>query len=342
MSIGEHPVVTPSVVAGAVDLGDDELGRRVSQGLSEVERVIIEELSRGDDIITDKSLHLVRAGGKRFRPMFALVASEFGEHPMSEAVIKAAAVIEMTHLATLYHDDVMDEAPRRRGVESANARWGNSVAILAGDHLLAQASSLLSELGSETVRHFSHTFGTLVTGQMRETLGAGDADPVEHYARVIEEKTGVLIASAGYLGGLHSGAPREYLRALYGFGNAVGMVFQIVDDIIDIYSDAAESGKAPGTDLREGIFTLPVLYAAREDIPAGARLRELLAAGPLSDDESVGEVLDLLSRSGGRQRALEDVRRWEERALRYLAELPEGPAAEAMRRLVRYTAHRAG
>ena len=139
------------------------------------------------------------------------------------------------------------------------------MAILAGDFLLAQASRIMAELGTDTVSHFADTFGTLVTGQMRETVGAGDGDPVEHYMNVIREKTGVLIASAGYLGSLHAGADAATVEALRRYGYAIGMVFQIVDDIIDIFSDATQSGKTPGTDLREGVFTLPVLYALAED-----------------------------------------------------------------------------
>ncbi|MDK8451572.1 polyprenyl synthetase family protein [Corynebacterium mastitidis] len=332
---------TPGVVTGSLNLGDDALNERVGRGLGLVEDTLYAHLERGDEVLRDKVMHLVRAGGKRFRPMFALLASEYGQRPMCEDVVRAAAVVEMTHLATLYHDDVMDEAARRRGVESANARWGNSVAILAGDHLLAQASGIMADLGTPTVKHFAETFGTLVTGQMRETVGPQGGDPIAHYTRVIEEKTGVLIASAGYLGGLHGGASERHIRALQGYGHAIGMVFQIVDDIIDLFSTPEESGKVRGTDLREGVWTLPVLYALAEEGEVGQSLRALLT-GPLTSEEQVAEALALLERSGGRSRAAHDASVWAQRARECLGELPDAPATRALEALVTYTAERLG
>lgn len=324
-----------------VDLGDSTLNAEIAAGMQEVEAFLLQELAKGQDFIVDKVLHLAEAGGKRFRPMFALIAARYGENPRAQAVIQAAAVVEMTHLATLYHDDVMDEAQRRRGVPSANARWDNSIAILAGDYLLAHASRILADLGPDSVRHFAETFGELVTGQMRETIGAQDKDPIAHYMDVIREKTGVLIASAGYLGGLHSGAPAEHTRALQGYGAAIGMVFQIVDDIIDIFSASQESGKTPGTDLREGVFTLPVLYALEEDSPVGEQLRARLT-GPLHDDDEVMEILELLGKSNARERTLEDVHHYLDIAERHLAQLPQNETTDALRNLARFTVQRVG
>lgn len=324
-----------------VDLGSEQLNADVAEGLERVEELLRAELSKGADFISEKVMHLAAAGGKRFRPMFALLASNYGERPMNEDVVKAAVVVEMTHLATLYHDDVMDEAEMRRGVESANHRWSNSVAILAGDFLLSHASRLMGELGAETVLHFADTFGILVTGQMRETIGAGERNRVEHYMKVIEEKTGVLIASAGYLGGMHSGASEEHIEALCGYGNAIGMVFQIVDDFIDIFSDTADSGKTPGTDLREGVFTLPVLYALEDETPVGERLRELLT-GPVTADEDVNEALALLAQSSGRERSIADIRHYLAVAEENLAKLPPCDTTEALRNLAAFTALRVG
>ena len=196
-----------------VKLGDAQLTERINAGMTAVEDLLSAELDRGQDFLKEKVRHLSMAGGKRFRPMMALLASEFGDRPESPEVIKAATAVEMVHVATLYHDDVMDEADRRRGVESANFRWTNSVAILAGDALLAHASRLMSQLDTHTVEHFAETFEELVTGQMRETIGAGEANAVEHYTAVIREKTAVLIASAGYLGAYHSGAGPEQCEA---------------------------------------------------------------------------------------------------------------------------------
>lgn len=329
------------IAGGSVDLGDDTLTQDIHEGMTRVEDLMREELKQSEDFLVDKVLHLAEAGGKRFRPMFALLAAQYGDKPKDISVIRAAVVVEVVHLATLYHDDVMDEAERRRGVESANLRWGNSVAILSGDILLAHASRLMSQLGVETVLHFSETFGTLVTGQMRETIGAGESDPVDHYMKVIAEKTGVLIASAGYLGALHAGAKPEHIKALQKFGWNIGMVFQIVDDIIDIFSDPKESGKTPGTDLREGVFTLPVLYALAEDSAVGEELRGLLT-GPVDKDEDVERALELLSQSEGRQRALADVHRYLADAEEQLEALPDNSTTAALRHLARYTISRVG
>lgn len=336
---------TNSDVRVGLDLGDEHLNTAVPDGLARVEGRLREVLSSGETFLTDKISHLALSGGKRFRPMFALLAAQYGQDEQSSTradVTDAAVVVELTHLATLYHDDVMDEAERRRGAPSANARWSNSVAILAGDYIFAVASALMADLGTETVRHFAETFGELVTGQMRETVGPpADEDDIEHYMQVIQEKTGVLIASAGYLGALHAGVPEDQRTALFRFGRHLGQVFQIVDDIIDIWSDPEESGKTPGTDLREGVFTLPVLYAMREDTAGGARLRELLT-GPVTDDGLVAEALTLIRASDGRERALADVERYRGLGEDELALLPDVPATTALRNLMAYSLGRLG
>lgn len=326
---------------GAFDLGDQELQRRVEEGMGKVEDLLAAELSGGKSFVSEKVTHLLKAGGKRFRPMIALLAAEFGPNPACENVIKSAAIVEMVHLATLYHDDVMDEADTRRGVESANSRWTNTIAILSGDYLLARMSRLLSEIDLHTVRHFSDTFGELVVGQMRETIGAGDSDPVEHYLNVIDEKTGVLISSAAYLGALHSGASEANVAACAQAASAIGTVFQIADDIIDIFSDPEESGKTPGTDLREGVFTLPVLYAMEEDSEAGAELRGLLT-GPLHEDKDVERALELISRTDGRARATTLIHTYLDKVDEHLDGLPDIPAREALREISRYTVSRVG
>lgn len=330
-----------STPAGHVDLGDAGLNERIATGMDDVEVLLREELAKGEDFLVDKVTHLMKAGGKRFRPMMTLLASQYGPKAGSPEVVKAAAVLETVHLATLYHDDVMDEADLRRGVESANARWDNSVAILAGDILFAHASRLMSELDTHTVGHFAQTFQDLVTGQMRETIGAEGRDPVEHYMDVIREKTAVLIASCGHLGAYHAGASEEHTDALMKIGAAIGMIFQIVDDIIDIFSAHEQSGKTPGTDLREGVFTLPVLYALREEGEVGDKLRGLLT-GPLTEDADVEHALELLSRSQGRQRALDDVHHYLAEAEEQMNRLPANAATTALRTLAEYTIKRVG
>ncbi|MGI8308663.1 polyprenyl synthetase family protein [Saccharopolyspora hattusasensis] len=324
--------------SGGFDIADEALADSVRQGLARVERLLRESVRSDFEFATRTSLHLVDAGGKRFRPLFALLAAQFGD-PDAEGVIKSAAVVEMIHLATLYHDDVMDEATMRRGATSANARWDNSVAILTGDFLFARASRLIADLGSEAVRQMAGTFEALVTGQMRETVGVGpDEDAVEFYLTVIYEKTGSLIATAGRFGAWFSGVDEATIDSLERVGRILGTGFQISDDIIDIASPANESGKTPGTDLREGVRTLPMLYALADE-DTSPRLRELLA-GPLTVDAEVDEALELLRASNGLARTRATLDEFADDARKELASLPDVPAREALRMLVDYVVAR--
>ncbi|KQU04143.1 geranylgeranyl pyrophosphate synthase [Rhodococcus sp. Leaf7] len=331
---------TSSTVVAGVDLGDADFAATVRTSMAEIEDLLVRELSDGEDFLTEAALHLAKAGGKRFRPLFTVLTGQLGPNASSPDIVTAATVLEMVHLATLYHDDVMDEAAMRRGVESANARWGNSVAILAGDYLFAHASRLVSTLGPSAVRTIAETFAALVTGQMRETIGSKpDQDPVDHYLTTVWEKTGSLIATSGRFGGTFSGGDTEHIERLERLGDAVGTAFQISDDIIDISSVASESGKTPGTDLREGVHTLPVLFALRAEGDDGDRLRHLLR-GPVTDDSDVAEALELLSRSPGMSQARATLDTYAQRAFTELDALPQGPANDALRRLVQYTVDR--
>ena len=329
------------MVAG-VDLGDPIFAQNVRDGVARVEECISSELRGADELMTDAVMHLFEAGGKRFRPLFTVLSAHVGPDPDNWQVTVAGAVIELVHLATLYHDDVMDEAQVRRGAPSANARWGNNIAILAGDYLFATASRLVSRLGPDAVRIVAETFAQLVTGQMRETKGNADGDDaVSHYLKVVSEKTACLIAAAGRFGGTFSGATAEQTERLGRIGGIVGTVFQISDDIIDIESDPDESGKLPGTDLREGVHTLPMLYALREDGPDADRLRTLLR-GPVTDDDDVAEALALLRSSGGIPAAKQTVQQYAAQARAELAELPDLPGRRALASLVDYTVNRHG
>ena len=327
-----------NAIAG-VELGDPDLAAATSAGLKQVEDLLHREVTSGYQFVTETSLHLIDAGGKRFRPLFTLLGAQMGPRPESDEVITAAAVVELIHLATLYHDDVMDDATMRRGAPSANSRWDNSVAILTGDFLFAHASRLVADLGPEAVRIIAETFAELVTGQMRETRGPRpDDDPVQHYLTVIAEKTGSLIATSGRYGGMFSGCTPEQVESLRRFGAAIGTAFQISDDIIDITSPSTDSGKTPGTDLREGVLTLPMLYAL-QDRAATDRLRVLLAA-PITDDAEVAEALDLLRRSPGVTRAQEVLAEHADAARSELAKLPDCPAAAALSALTTYVVAR--
>ncbi|MGH3825807.1 MAG: polyprenyl synthetase family protein [Pseudonocardiaceae bacterium] len=332
---------------GGVELTDPELRVMLECGLTQVEELLRREVQSEFRFLTETSLHLADAGGKRFRPLFTLLAGQFGPDGLGQNgrmadVVRAAAVVELVHLATLYHDDVMDEATMRRGAVSANARWDNTVAILTGDFLFAHASRMVADLGPDAVRIIASTFAELVTGQMRETLGAAvGADPVAHYLAVAAEKTGSLIATAGRYGAMFSGASPERIAALRRFGELIGPAFQISDDIIDIASPAAQSGKTPGTDLREGVRTLPMLYALSEGGPGSDRLRVLLA-GPLTDDDLIAEALRLLRESPGLDRAVRALRSYTDLAHAELAVLPACPARDALASVTDYLAARTG
>jgi heptaprenyl diphosphate synthase len=320
---------------------DPAVDLSVTTTLAAVEEALRINVASADPLVAEAARHLADAGGKRFRPMLVALGAQFGD-PSSPDIVAAANVVELTHLATLYHDDVMDEAPVRRGAPSANARWGNSVAILVGDFLFARAADIAATLGPEAVRLQAQTFARLVHGQIAETAGPRDSDPIEHHLHVIEEKTASLIATSARFGGLFSGAPAEYVEALARFGETIGIAFQLSDDLLDITSESVQSGKTPGTDLREGVPTLPVLYAlAGDDTDASAlRLRELLAAGPITDDALHTEALTLLRESAAMKRARETVRAYAEEARARLAPLPEGDARRALEALCDFIADR--
>ncbi|QZA08352.1 polyprenyl synthetase family protein [Mycolicibacter heraklionensis] len=336
---------TPANVVAGLDfggLGDPGFADRVRDGVARIEELMDTELRGGDGLMTEAVTHLFDAGGKRFRPLFTVLSAQLGPEADAWQVTVAGAVIELVHLATLYHDDVMDEAQIRRGAPSANARWGNNIAILAGDYLFATASRLVSRLGPDAVRIIAETFAQLVTGQMRETRGAADGvDAIEHYLKVVYEKTACLISASGRFGATFSGADDEQIERLARLGGIVGTAFQISDDIIDIDSDPDESGKLPGTDLREGVHTLPVLYALQETGTDAERLRVLLA-GPVTEDAVVEEALGLLRASAGMAKAKQTVADYAAQARAELAALPDCVGRAALAGLVDYTVNRHG
>lgn len=308
---------------------DAALEARLRSALEEVERRLTVVVESSDGFMTKTARHLIEAGGKRFRPALAVLAAEFGD-PTKPQVVQVAVVVELTHLATLYHDDVMDEAPRRRGAPSANARWNNSVAILTGDYLFAKASDLMVDLGLDAVRIQSQTFARLVEGQLRETLPVPeDVDPLQYYLDILSDKTGSLIATSARLGARLAGAPPELERVLTDFGEKIGVAFQLSDDVIDIASDSQELGKMPGTDLREGVLTLPVILAQRSTSPSDARLRSLLS-GPLDDEERHAEALALLRVHPAMEQARAVVQEWADAAREVLTKLPPIPARDAL------------
>ncbi len=325
-------------IALPVDLADTALTAEMAEDLAVVEAVLRDNSFGGDEMFAEVSAHMMKAGGKRFRPMLVLLAARFGDS-RDKRIVPAAVAIELTHLATLFHDDVMDEASIRRGHESANSRFGNSVAILAGDHLFARASRILADLGPEAIRIQAETFGRLVDGQLLETVGVRPGqDPLDHYMRVIDGKTGSLIATAGRFGAMFSGLPDETADLIADACLRIGIAWQVSDDVLDIASTSAESGKEQGIDLRQGVPTLPVLYALRGTAadPDAVRLRGLLSGGDLSDPGLLAEALRLLRDSPALEETRETVRSWLAESRSLLARLPDVPARGAFESLCDY------
>jgi heptaprenyl diphosphate synthase len=325
-----------------VELPDAALAADVVDRLALVEVGLQEAARAQNDLLAETAAYGIEAGGKRFRATLVLLAAQFG-NPRDPRVVPAAVAIELTHLATLYHDDVMDEADVRRGMPSANVRWDNSVAILAGDFLFARASLILAGLGPDAVRIQAETFARLVAGQIAETVGPRPGeDPVEHYLGVIKEKTASLIATSGRFGAMFSDAPHGVAARIGAACEAIGVAWQLSDDILDVASESAQSGKTPGTDLREGVPTLPVLHALRLAGPDDARLVELLSGGELTDPVLHAEALALLRAHPAMGKARADTRRWAERARDEILALPDVPARAAFEALCEFVVERTG
>lgn len=309
-------------------MADAPLDEHLSVLLDQFEERLVDVAVASSPFVTEASRHIISAGGKRFRPLLVFLASRFGGQVDDEDLMRAALVMELTHVASLYHDDVMDVADLRRGAPSANRLWGNSVAILVGDFLFARASTTVAELGVEYVHLQAETFARLVQGQIAETKGPAEGeDPLAHYIQVIADKTGSLIAASALFGGMVSGADQTILDALAAFGEEIGLVFQLSDDLIDINSTT--TGKTPGTDLREGVPTLPVLMLRASKDPADAELLALID-GDLSSDHSLDQLLAALRSHPVMARAKAEVERRADIARAHLAPLPEGDAKDAL------------
>jgi heptaprenyl diphosphate synthase len=340
-----------NTLSSSLGLGDkifsssDErrFAREIEDGLEVVEDGLLVEMSFADDIADVTSRYLLDAGGKRVRPLLTLLAAQLGGGN-SDRVYAAAKAIEITHLASLYHDDVMDESQMRRGVPSAQAVWGNSVAILTGDLLFARASKLVASLGERVIQLQADTFERLCLGQLHETIGPRDGeDEVEHYLQVLADKTGSLISAAAEIGAICAGAPEEYRMPVVTFGEKIGVAFQLIDDIIDLADSGAETGKVPGTDLRAGVSTLPLLYLRRlalVDPDAAALLQRIdgdvkaLADGAETEraDAALTVAIAELREHEVTTRTLDEARRWAREAVEALAPLPDGPVKKSLTR----------
>ena len=327
----------PSTLPGVPDI-DDQLASGIVERLDTIEHRLRDSVANSDDMMRWTARHLMDAGGKRVRPMLVLLAASLGDVD-AEGVEDAAVLVELTHLASLYHDDVMDSAPTRRGTDSAHALWGNNVAILTGDFLFARASGLSARIGADAVRLHAQTFERLCLGQLHETVGPREQDdPFEHYISVLSDKTASLLSLAGHLGATLAGAPAGSGEIMRDYGEKVGVAFQLADDVLDLESDAATSGKTPGIDLREGVPTMPTLLVRRRAAATqDARSREIVRRldSDLSDDRSLGELVALLREDD----ALEETRTLAQRtaadAVSILGQLPEGSVRDALQTFTR-------
>lgn len=311
---------------------DPQLGPSVSSCLAEVETQLRHAISNSDPLADATSRHLVEAGGKRIRPLLTILASHLGT-PATPQVVQAAVVVELTHLATLYHDDVMDSAPYRRGGPTAHEVWGNSVAILTGDLIFARASILVSELGGEALGIQARTFERLCLGQLHETVGPREGqDDLEHYLSVIADKTGSLVAASGQLGAIFADAPREVVDVMVSYGEKVGVAFQLADDVIDVTGLKVTSGKAPGTDLREAVPTLPVILLRRAAAAGDRSAADVLALvdGDLSSDEALAAAVAALRGHQQTQEAWAVAQRWADSAVAALEPLPDSVVKQAL------------
>ena len=314
----------------ALPVLDDALADKLTARLAVIEDLLAGHCQGRAEYVSRAAAHLMSAGGKRFRPLLVLLAAETGPDPDAPEVHTAACVVELTHVASLYHDDVMDDAAMRRGADTVNAKWGNQTAILTGDFLFGRSSELTADLGPEAVRIQARTFTRLVEGQILETVEPGpDEDPLAHYLEVVAGKTGALLATSARYGAMFAGATPEVVEALSQYGEIVGAAFQLSDDILDVASESDESGKTPGTDLREGVPTLPVLMARASTDPADARLLELLDAD-LTDDALHAEALALLRVHPAMAQARAYVVAQAEEAKALLAALEPGPVRTAL------------
>jgi geranylgeranyl pyrophosphate synthase len=280
--------------------------------LQRLEPLLVESVLTGDGFLDEVTTHLLSAGGKRLRPVLALATATGGARDATREDLLGAVAVELVHLASLYHDDVMDEATMRRNVESVNARFGNLVAIVAGDFLLARSAEIAAGLGTEIAALLAATLGDLCQGQVAEVRAAfHTARTRDDYASAIAGKTASLMSTSCRIGALTGGLPRDQVEAFTSFGRAFGMIFQVRDDILDVVGTEAELGKPAGQDLAEGIYTLPVLLALADPV-AGPELGPLLGQ-PLGQPER-DKARSIVAESGAIETSIEVAREYAQQA----------------------------
>jgi len=299
-----------------------------------VERRLTEVTRADTPFLTEIAQHLLSAGGKRYRPLLAQVAAELGPNQGDESV-EAGVAVELVHLGSLYHDDVIDEAASRRGQSSVNANWSNTVAILAGDFLLARASEVAAPLGEEAVALIARTYAVLCEGQVSELVFEDDlSHGPDGYHTVIGGKTASLIRTSARLGAITGGADRSSVEAISEWAWEMGMVFQITDDVLDLIADESFLGKPAGSDIGEGTFTLPVLLAAQG--PDGDRIRALVHEGKPYSQDAIREVIELTVKGGYVDVVLDDAIERIRIAEKAAQRIPDNPLMSVLHNLDQY------
>ena len=296
-----------------------------------VEAALLAAVRTRDAYLTELASHLIVAGGKRLRPVMTMAAAQVGgKVKVSDDVIQGAIACELVHLGSLYHDDVMDESTMRRGVDTVNAKWGNLQAIVAGDFLLARASGIAASLGNEIAGLLARTIAELCEGQIEELQHTYSvARTVPSYLVSIEGKTASLFATSARIGALVAGHDADVVDALTNYGTAFGMVFQIVDDILDVIATDEELGKRAGHDMEEGVYTLPVLLTLAQQSSDSDELRSFLGK-PLSQTERE-RALAIVRTHSGIQSAIESAKNYVFMAEAECNLMPQGVATDALR-----------
>jgi geranylgeranyl pyrophosphate synthase len=303
----------------------------LEEDLGRLEVTLEQSIGAEDPFLTEVAGHLVKAGGKRLRPALTLSSAAAGAAETTDEVLLGGVAVELVHLASLYHDDVMDHATTRRNVESVNSRWGNLVAIVAGDYLLARSAEIAASLGTEIAALLASTLGQLCQGQVSEVRSAFDPSrAVSAYLQTISGKTASLMSTSCRIGALAAGLDRLHTDALTTYGRCFGMAFQIRDDILDLVASEESLGKQAGQDLVAGIYTLPVITALADDV-AGPELRELLGR-PLAGPE-LEKARAVVTGSGAIESTIEEGRRYADSAARSLESVRDTEVVEALTRL---------
>ena len=327
-------------VIPGLEAPDPSLEADIRSRLDRVEAALEKAVVADFELLASTARYLLQAGGKRFRPMLVLLSGYFGD-PTDPRLIPGSVAVELVHQATLYHDDVIDEADSRHGVPAANSRWDNTVAILTGDYLFARASEIGADLGPDICRLLAQTIAVLCDGQIREVDASGRVDQTEeHYLEVIRRKTSSLISTSCRLGGLMSDAAPEHVEVLTAFGESLGLAFQLSDDVMDFTATQMELGKEPGQDVKEGVYTLPVLHALNSGTNRDELARILGLGAP--DGELLDRALELIWDGGSIEHARDAVSDEVRRATELAQRLPGGPARQALVQLARFLATRCG